>query len=626
MSFCGHAARSPGAPVAVERMLRAVTLGSPRTMRQWAGDGVRLGASDGAALATGPGERTALIDGEIHNRDALAAALGVDGPAGVDDAALLLAAQARWGDDFADHVVGDYAALVWDARARRMVMAVDPGGMRPLMLWHTDADLRFANEARGLWADPAVDRVLDDDRVARWLALVPAEPDQTLFRGIRRVPPGGRAIWQDGALRIDRWWHPERLPMLRLAGHGDYADAVRACLETAVACRLGSDARVGSNLSGGLDSSAVTALAARRLADDGRTLAAFTATPAHRIADPPGRFGDEWAHAAALAGMYPNVEHVRVSNADMPLMGIFDVREGAQDMPLFNVSNSVWNNAIEREARDRHVTIMLVGNAGNMTFSYDGALLMTQLMRRGRIDKALALALTARRLHGSRWLTVPAMLADAGLPRRWSDALRRLTGRRTIALSDYSAIRPDFLERAGLGGETARRGGDLRNLHPHDGRALRLAALRRLEIVGEFATGTRRLYGVDMRDPTADRRLAELCLSIPEEQFRHVGIPRAIARTALADVLPPTIVGEYRKGLQASDWAHGFDDAVPALKAEIARQRASRSAPDWIDLDRIDRVLDRWSGPDGGDAVEVVAITRALAVGRFVRRIEGGNG
>ena len=625
MSFCGHLSLTPETPVALDRMLRAITLGSPRQQRRWASAGARLAVADGASLASGAGDRAALLDGEIHNRADLARALGIDGGRQLSDAALVLEAQARWGDDYAEHIVGDFACAVWDGARRRLVAAVDPGGMRPLLLWHDGASLRLANEARGLFADPAVDRVVDEHRVAHWLSILPSPPDRTFFRGIRRVPPGGRAIWRDGAVSIDQWWHPERLSMLRLPRHADYAEAVRACLDDAVACRLGTGEHVGSNLSGGLDSSAVTALAATRLAAQGRRLVAFTATPARTVADPPGRFADEWSHAAALAAMYPNIDHVRVSNDDRPIMEMFDAREAVQDVPLFNLSNTVWNNAIEREARDRGVAIMLTGSGGNMTFSYHSNSLVRMQLRRGRVDQALATLIAMRRAQKLRLRTLAAILADASLPPRWTAYLRGLIGTRSVEFSDYSLITPAFLGTAGLAGEARAQGGDLRDLYRDDSRALRMAAIRRFDVQGDFATATRRLYGLDTRDPTSDRRLVELCLSIPEDQFQHKGVPRSIARSALAGALPPAMLGEQRKGLQAADWAYGIDAAVPALREEVARQRANGSLSEWIDLDRAQAMLDGWSSPADGDAVEAVAVTRALAAGRFVRRLQGGN-
>ena len=628
MSICGRAATDPDAPLPIDRMLRAVTIGSARTARQWSAGGVRLAAADAAALTTAPGECAALLDGQLHNAAEVIAALGPDAPARGGPAELALAAYLRWGEDFADRLIGDYACAIRDGRSRRIVLATDPGEMRPLFYWiGPDGELRFASEMGALWSEGDVPRSLDEDRVCEWLTLLPMEGGRTLFSGIARVTGGTAATWEAGRSRATRWWRPERLPMLRLRDD-DYPRAVLACLEEAVACRVVGEERIGSHLSGGLDSSAVTALAARRLVAEGRGLTAFTAAPDRGFVERPGRFGDEWGHAAQVAAMHANIEHVRISNTATPLEEVLDRRTQVQDVPLLNLSNTVWGNAIDREAQDRRIGVMLIGQMGNMSFSYDGGELLGMEMRRGRIDRVATTLLAIRRAQRWRWTTLAGTFADAAFP-DLARRMRKLTGKGPPEFFDYCAINRDFLRARGREGEVLAYGGDLRRLSGGDSRMLRLGALARSSIRGDFARTSRRLYGIDTRDPTIDRRLFELCLTIPEEQFLHRGVHRSVARRALRGIIPDALVDEYRKGLQAADWAHGFEAALSGLKVEVARLRESRGSTKWIDLDRVQRMLDAWPGADAAGRLMTTeyttAVSRAIATGRFIRKIEGGN-
>ncbi|WP_326525155.1 asparagine synthase-related protein [Sphingomonas sp.] len=622
MGFAAHLSLASDRPVTAGRMLRGVALGGEKARRHWRGEGAGVGVADGTIFATGPGERVAIFDGRIDNRADLAALLGYDAPR--DDAALLLVLHARYGDQTATHIIGDYAFAIWDSRARRALLAVDPGGYRTLFFHERGGELFVASEPSGLFTEPTIERLLDERRAGEWLALLdPDDADRTLFAGIRRVPPGAQATWDDTGLTIADWWRPQALPMLRLADHRDYAAAVRDALDRAVADRVAGDARIGSNLSGGLDSATVTALAACRLADEGRGLTAFTAVPAREVADAPGRFGDEWGHAAAVAARHRNVDHVAISNHDTALAEMLDLREPAQDTPLLNVANMVWHNAIEREARDRGITVMLTGSAGNMSFSYDGTLLLAQLLRAGRVPGAVGEALAMRNTLGLTMAQAARRLIAAALPRSWHRRIKRIGGSHW---SNISVIGTEFADTLGLTDRLERKGPDQRNLHPTDSRALRLLALRRAAgLAGDFANASRRLYGIDTRDPTSDRRLVELCLSIPEDQFQHRGLPRAIARTLAHDLLPPIVRDEHRKGRQSSDWAHAIEAALPALAADVVSLRASGRVPGWVDLDRIDRAITGWPGVAKADHIEWVALTRALAAARFVRRFDGSN-
>ncbi|MDP1738019.1 MAG: asparagine synthase-related protein [Caulobacter sp.] len=628
MGICGRVHISTEVAPSVERTLTALSIGSSRQHRQWTGAGVRLARCDDGALATGRQALCAVFDGRIDNLPDLKRQLAGPDLPDADPAAIVLLAYDRWGDGFCDQIVGDYACAVWDGPRRRLVMAVDPTGARPLFYWLGGDEILFASEPRGLLADSEVPRALDEQRMARWLSHLPADPQSSLYKDIRAVPPGHSVIWDGGATRLERWWRPENLPALRFTDSRDYEAALLAALEQAVACRIDTDERVGAHLSGGLDSSAVTAIAARQLAAQGRRLTAFTAAPDHAFSPRRGVFGDEWGHAAAMAALYPNIDHVRASNNDSGLLEAVEYRQSGLDCPVLNPSNAVWMNAIDRQARDRGVKVMLTGLMGNMTISYDGGELLAARLLKGDLPGAARTALANRR-GGQGWLGVLGEVADTVLPIPVRRRLRAALNHGEPALSDFSAVNPALLEEVGLDEAALSMGGNLRNLARGDSRALRLAVFGRTGARGLWAAATRRLYGVDTRDPTSDRRLVELCLTIPDEQFRLDGMPRSLIRRTMAGLVPDVILTERRKGRQAADWWTGFDAARGQIASEVSRLANSTTASRAIDMDRLQTLIDNW--PEAGAASEQVeksyklALSRALGAGLFIRRVEGGN-
>src|SRR5439155_11182972 len=122
----------------------------------------------------------------------------------------------------------------------------------------------------------------------------------------------------------------------------------------------------------------------------------------------------------------------------------------------------------------------------------------------------------------------------------------------------YSAIRPARLTELDLASRARARahGGDFTFRPWRDGIALRLASINWID-PGNYNKGTLGGWGIDVRDPTADRRLIEFCLSVPTEQFFRGGVLRALGRDALADRVPPEVLNETRRGLQAADWHEG---------------------------------------------------------------------
>ncbi len=589
---------------------------------------MRLASCDDGRLASNGAGNAVVFDGRIDNSSDLRRALTRNDLDRCDNAQVALLCYEKWGDDFCKKIIGNYACAIWDAQKRRLVMTVEPGEPRPLFYWLGKDEILFATEPRGLWSDPRVTKVLDEDQMATWLCLLPCDSQRSFFKNIFRVPPGHRIVWERGSTHLERWWRPEHLPELRLTRDRDYEEALRSCFKEAVRCRIGANELVGSHLSGGLDSSSVTATAAGLLATQDRRLSAFTAAPTHSTPNERIRFTDEWHYAAAVAAMYPNIDHLRVGNNDAPLFDALELREAGQDWPVLNPSNTIWMNGIDRAARDRRITILLVGQVGNITISYDGGELLAAQFRSGDL---LGAARTMKDLHRLRGRSLPGLgmdAADAILPNQMRRALHRLAGRPEFALFDYSIVNPNFIRTKGIEARAKAVAGSVRNLSRGNSRALRLAMLDRADRA-HWAASTRRLFGIDTRDPTSDRRVIELCLSVPDTQYLHKGEYRSLIRRAMAGILPAQVLNERRKGLQAADWRFGFDAALPYLAREIERLRESPLARRCLDLPRMQGLLECWPGPNDRSVQTrndyLLAFSRGIAAGHFIRRIEGGN-
>ena len=146
---------------------------------------------------------------------------------------------------------------------------------------------------------------------------------------------------------------------------------------------------------------------------------------------------------------------------------------------------------------------------------------------------------------------------------------------------------------------------------------------------GNYRKGGLGGWQVDYRDPTADVRLLEFCLAVPTEQFLRDGMPRALARRALADRLPKQVLEEPRRGLQVADWHEDLTAARDHIADELDRLEACPAAATALDLPRLRRLTENW--PSGGwERDEVImpyryALPRAISTGHFLRRVAGSN-
>jgi asparagine synthase (glutamine-hydrolysing) len=625
-------------PRACERMLKAQAVYAPAAPVTASLGDVALGRRlfallpedrfDRGPVTGGGGRWTLLADVRLADRDGLADSLGIarGEAARLSDAAFLMRAWEQWEEAVLERVAGDFAFALWDRDRERLVLARDALGQRPLHFHRGGGFFAFASMPKGLHALPEIPREPDEGSMRAFLALLPEEGSRSFFAGVERVPPGHLAVVTRSGLALRRYWDPPRAT-LRLKRREEYDEAVREGLDRAVrSCLRGVGSGVATHLSGGLDSSAVTATAARQLAGRGR-VAAFTAVPREGFDDrvPHGRFADEGAHAAALAALYPNIDHELVrSGRGSPFEGL-DRYAFLFERPALNLCNMVWVESINAAAKRRGLAVLLVGQMGNMSFSYTGFERLSTLLRRGRLVSLAREAVGLRR-QGIRLVSVAANTIGPYLPRLVWLAINRRQGRSIADLAGYSAIDPAAAEAAAA--EAAALGFDLSYRPSRDSHATRLRVMRRVD-PGNYTKGTLAGWGVDTRDPTADRRLIELCLSIPDDQYLRGGRMRALARDAFADRLPADILNESRKGLQAADWYEGLSNGRQTAEEEVERLAALAPAQGLFDVARMRRLVAEWPeqgwNTPGVHAAYRLALLRGVSGGHFLRKAIGAN-
>lgn len=588
-------------------------------------------ALDRQPLVHAPTGTVLVFDGRLDNRGELAEALGVQGAETrlLSDAELVLQACLRWDTETPARLLGDFALACWQPRARRLWLARDPLGLRPLY-WHRQPGFfAFASLPKALFALPGVDKALCEARLHDFLCLLPMMGPESFFKDVYRVEPAHVVLLEDGRQKTWRYhaWDLER--RLELKDDDAYLEAFGEQLERAVACRLRSAGPLASHLSSGFDSSTVTALAARQLRPLGGRLIAYTAVPREGFDGPVSRWrhADEGPAAAALARRFPNIEHVLVrSGGSSPLDGL-DGLTDSLDRPALNPCNAVWSEAIKADAAARGVRVLLTGARGNMSISYTGEPWLAQLVAQGRWWRwwREARALKARE-PGRRWRGLLVGGFGPWLPRPLWRLVQHVHGKGT-GITDYSAIHPEWLARMDHVRRARAAGWDTSYRPWADGRRMRVAVLERLDN-GEHGVASN-AYGLEERDPTADRRLIEFCLALPDEQFLRDGRTRWLLRRLMQEVLPPEILDSPTRGQQAADWYETTAGALPRIREELARLR-EQGAGRYLDLDALARSLERW--PESGWAAQRTVQTyrlkllRGLSVGTFIRQVEGGNG
>lgn len=560
-------------------------------------------APPGAALGAGhvPGTQpnlaksdgwVLLADARLDNPDELEERVG--GLAGRSDADLLLALWLREGENCLAQIAGDFAIAIFDPRTGSLSLARDVTGQRPLFYTQTDFGLAFASMAAGL--RPAFLNFSVNRRSLALLAMdAPIDSGESFFDGVSSVGQA-EVVRFSSSGRLTRkyyWAVPSERP-----DHGDrkaLIDEYRHVLDQAVRPRLGgASAVVATHLSGGFDSSSVAATAVR-LRGNPQAVIGFTSAPA--FATPPeakfGFFAEESELAAEVAAMY-GFRHVVVRDTG-PIPEVFRSQTALLQQPVRDPFNGAWWMEIEARASAMGATRLLTGELGNLTINAGNLAHLSEWIRRGRWGTWFNQARAASRRPDVKWRGVLYNSFEPWIPGPASSALERFFLHQRPC-NELSFVRPEWQH---LG----------KYQRAPDIYAKRLAIIRGADSASVRKAALAK-HGIEESDPFSDRRLIEFAFRIPPDQLYWNGVQRPLMRDALADRLPASLFERLGRGLQSGDWAIRLSqkDAFGLLE-EIS---SSRVAHDLLDLDRMQRAIERWPTRDWNSPSVTQEFRRAL--------------
>jgi asparagine synthase (glutamine-hydrolysing) len=469
---------------------------------------------------------------------------------------------------------GMFAIAIWDQQRRRLVLARDRAGEKPLYYAETPRGLVFASELKAVLMHPSVERDLDPAALALYLQLQYVPGPETILSSVRKLPPGHVAVAEDGHFSVERYWDVVPSEPSQFKSRSGAASELRALLEGAVRSQVHADRPVGALLSGGIDSAGIASLMALVGEEPPHTFtvgfedeALDERRAARLVADAIGS-----RHTELIVGP-PSFEELErlVWHIDEP------VADQAA-LPTYLIS----------QVASEHVTVVLTGEGSDELFGGYPRYRWFRLAEQLSIlpaDLRASLRTVARPLIGER---------HANLLLLGQDALDRHTAWTGVFRPDEvgGVLRPDVYEDA-----TVRAANRFRDLLDgwSDRTPLEQAMYLDLKtwLVDDILTKADRMsmaWSIEARAPYLDHRIVEFATSLPPSARLHGLRTKPLLRKALASIVPPQTLSRRKRPF-----------AVP-----LAR---------WLSADLVNHVTEllRSSDARSREFLRPAAIERALA-------------
>lgn len=589
---------------AVGRMLDVQSHRGPDGSGTWADRGVVLGhrrlaiidlTDDGAQpMAFGDERWVITYNGEIFNYVELRDELRAAGHAfrSQSDTEVVLAAYAEWGTECLHHFNGMFAFAIFDRRERTLFAARDRLGIKSLVYTWDGYRFAFASEAKALHAAGVAPGGMNPDAVYEYLARGYTSGGRSFHAGITMLEPGCALLINDAKpLRMWEWWTPDRSEDDGFGDRDAWAEHIATLLDDAVRLRLRSDVRVGAHLSGGLDSSAVVAAAARHGGSDVHTFTgAFTDDAA----------SDERVYARAVAAQYGLTQHeVEIGVDELPRQ--FARILWHMDEPI--AGPGVFPQMLVNDlAKSAGFTVALGGQGGDELFGgylRHRALHWKLQLKHGSLRERSVAGFELARLARSEWRRVRRTSSRVGDARLSPEFLAQVD----------PALREEV--RAHVLGYSS-----VRDLMWHDLRTY-LPALLQVEDRTSMAAS------IESRTPMLDYRLVEASLRIPTKLLFEPGRPKPLLHRAVGSWLPEQVADRRdKKGFPTP--LHHWKDRPELSLLVRDLTRAGQGAPRGWDFASVAPVFaaDYLESAESFQASELWTV---LTINGWLARLESGS-
>ena len=529
-----------------------------------------------------------VFDGMLHDIELLRRDLGLAENGTEDDAALFLIAYRKYGPECASRLSGIFAAAIWDDRDNSLYLARDCFGVKPLFYARWQDTLVFASELTQIIALPEFSRRPNPLMVADYLAGDTDLSEHSFFADVDRLAPGCWGRFANGQLTIRRYWELDPSIHTHFKSDAEYGERFKELFIASVRRNLRTDLPVGSNLSGGLDSSSIVCVTDMIRKEQGPSAPFDTFSLSF-----DDRMVDEGEHVEAVCNKANIKHHAYRSDAE----NVFDhipMVQKIQGEPMRSLGIVLfWR--LKELAAESGMRVLLNGMGADEVLGGINLYYLADLLRTGRF----------RTLHRSLDRLVEYDPYSVGLSRKgllrvfalrplmppWIRRIRR----KIRGVSGYpSEINPDFASRVGLADRLIR---IPETPFPDVYRRMSFEGFRKsyTPLLLHYEDTNNAHLGLESRFPFLDRELVEFLFSLPRQQKARDGLAKVVLRNGMNGILPDSVRNRVDKGFidrRVDHWlGHEHKDMVERI---LWGDRLADTG--WYDIDRLRQIYREYQG------------------------------
>lgn len=521
-------------------------------------------------------------DCRIDNKEELKKSLSINDSNPSDDE-LILSAYKTWGDKCTDFLLGDFAFAIWDKNNNTLFCSRDHFGLKPFFYYHKEDTLLFSSEISTILTQTDLSFTIDEQYIADTISIVKSEKDRTQFNEIKKLPPAHILTFQNHTIKIEEYWKLEPQELLTLPDD-EIIKRFKDLIIESIHCRVQESDVVGSELSGGLDSSTISAFANQMnpLIAFSHVLPEDKVGKIHPLKDEKEQIG--------LVRQFCNIKNSYEIKSDET--GVLSaIKNNLEVTGYISQQNfSIFSDELYKKAANERVSVLLSGFGGDEGITSKSGFYLEELAINSNW-KELFLDLKNQKLGLHKTykrfikyfikVKIPFLYKSISLINKqkpwWYDKYNQLAISKDF--EEKLNIKSNYFSNFESNSTLSTQEINIERLtHPHVSQRL------------EYCSLAARKYGIEYRYPFFDKQLIEFYLSMPARLKARDGIHRYAIRQAIEGILPKKI--QWRNDKSGATIPTVFMRTLmdkDEILEIIHRSKSNKNITKYIDLDNYEK-------------------------------------